>query len=481
MKLQPKRLLAALLAGLMILPTAACAAGDDPKETQSPGATSAETEADTGYKPDIETKDYDCDFTILGVETLLSWMVADESAAGDSFQETIYERGVSIKDHLGVELALIQGANGIEYANDIVRTVQAGDDAYQLVAAACHNGVYTLLNSNAMYDFAELDAIDMDAPYWSLNIMEEYLVSDRYLVGYNDACLANAACMVFNKDLAIKYRLKEPYDDVRNMAWTLDKMNAFVSNVAEDNGDGVWDVNDVYGITGDGQIDFISLVTACGIKMVDKDEEDIYHVAYDDNADRMLDFLKKVERMDQAEYSFFGKPQTELNGVEVSFDDGNAMLRMQQTSELVSMRQSAVRFGVLPYPMYDEAQGEYRSLNWNGLLMIPGAIKDPVMVGEVVELLAYYTAPVKIAFFEELLGAKLAEAPEDAEMLNMIWDSQSNDVCLAASADATLADILYMVPFLCRDGVDQYASYMKRRVKVADKALDRLFNPKLKK
>jgi hypothetical protein len=47
MKLQPKRLLAALLAGLMILPTAACATGDDPTETQSPGATSAETEADT--------------------------------------------------------------------------------------------------------------------------------------------------------------------------------------------------------------------------------------------------------------------------------------------------------------------------------------------------------------------------------------------------------------------------------------------------
>ncbi len=479
MKCNPKRILAALLAGLMLLPTVSCAEADETHaDTEESNATEIVTEADTGYKPDIEKTDYDTKFTIIGVETLLPWMVADESAAGDPFKETIYERGIRIQEHLGVELVLIQGASGSGYAEDVIRTVQANDDSYQLVAAAAHNGVYPLLTSNALYDFSELDSIDMDAPYWSRSVMEEYLVGDRYIVGYNDACLANAACMVFNKDLAVKYTLKEPYDDVRNMKWTFDTMNTFVADVAEDNGDGIWDVNDVYGITSDGQVDLMSFTTGCGIKMVAKNEDGDYRVAYDANPDKMLTYLDKLEKLDQSEYAFFGKPETELNGVEASFDDGHALLRMQSTQELVTMRATAVRFGILPYPMYDEEQGEYMSLNWNGMLMIPGSIKDPTMVGEVVELMAYYSAPVKIAFFEDLLGAKLAEAPDDAEMLDIVWETQTGDVCLAVSSgNRFLWDFLYMVGFLCRDGVNQYASYIKTRSKSANKALDKIFNP----
>ncbi len=479
MKFQCKRFLAALLAGLMLLPGASCAkVGDTPLDTSDPLATESATEADTGYKPDIEKTDYDAKFTIIGINPLLSYLGADESSAGDPFRETIYERCIRIQEHLGVELVLIEGAGGSGYAEDVIRTVQSNDDSYQLVATPCHNGVYPLLTSNALYDFAELESIDMDAPYWSRGIMEEYLIGDRYVVGYNDACLASAACLVFNKDLATKYNLAEPYDDVRNRKWTFDAMNAFVASVAEDNGDGIWDVNDTYGITGDGQVDLMSFTAGCGIKMVDRDEDGNYHVAYNDTPEKMLDFLDRLEKLDHAEYSFFGKPQTELNGVEVSFDDGQALIRMQNTDGLTAMRQTAVRFGILPYPMYDEEQEDYLSLNWNGLLMIPGSIKDPAMVGEVVELMAYYSAPVKIAFFEDLLGSKLAEAPEDAEMLNIVWDTQTNDICLAVSSgNQALWDLLYMVGFLCRDGVDQYASYIKTRAKTANKALDKIFNP----
>ncbi len=482
MKYHPKKLLSLLLAGLMLCSVTACGTGgDDPPETKDPSATEALTEEDTGYKPDIGIKDYDCEFVITGVDPMVNWTVTDESTAGDPFMDAIYERGIRVREHLGVELVLIPARGGNGYSEDVVRTVQSGDDVYQLVATACHSGVTYLLTSGAMYDFAELESINMDAPYWSKGIMEEYLINDQYIVGYNEICLANAACMVFNKDLADKYRLTAPYDDVRNMVWTMDKMMTFISDVAGDNGDGVWDVNDTYGITGNGLTDLISLTISNGIKMVDRNEDGDHHIAYGDNSEKMLAYLKKLEEIDRAEYSYFGKPLTETDGMEASFNDGRALLRMQNTGELMTMRATQVRFGVLPYPMYDEAQGEYLSLNWNGLLMIPGVIKDPMMVGDTLEMLAYYTAPVKTAFYEDLLGSKLAEAPDDAEMLNVIWETQTSDVCLVVSSGgAELWDFLYMVPFLCRDGVDQYASYMKSRVKAADKALDKMFNPRVR-
>ena len=85
-----------------------------------------------------------------------------------------------------------------------------------------------------------------------------------------------------------------------------------------------------------------------------------------------------------------------------------------------------------------------------------------------------------MAFYEDMLGSKLADAPEDAEMLNVIWDSQSNDVCLITAEDGNRVwvELLYLVPTLCTDGINQYSSYLKSRTKGANKIIEALFNPK---
>ena len=480
MKIRPQKLLSLLLAGLLLFSATACAAGgDDPKETKDPSATDAVTEEDTGYKPDIEVKNYDCEFVITGAQPIAGWSVAGDGAAGDPLRDAIYERGVRIKDHLGVELVLAESGGEYDYDNVVIRTVQAGDDEYQLVTTACHLGVNTLISSGAMYDFAELDSIDLDAPYWALSLMEEYTVNDKYLIGYNDFCLANASCIVFCKDLADEYLLKYPYEDVRNMKWTMDAMLSFASNVAKDNGDSVWDEKDIYGIVGVGFSDLVPFTTGCGIKMADKDEDGIYHVAYNDNPERTLTMLEKVSAMRRAEYAYFWVPFTDRMDKIVPFEDGKALMKLTTTTGFTGLRGSSIRFGVLPYPMFDELQGEYMSLSWNGLLMVPGSIKQTDMVGDVIEMLAYYTAPVKVAFYEDLLGSKLADAPEDAEMLDVIWESQSNDVCLVTAEDGNRVwvDLLYLVPNLCTDGIEQYSSYLKSRTKGANKIIEALFNP----
>ena len=102
-----------------------------------------------------------------------------------------------------------------------------------------------------------------------------------------------------------------------------------------------------------------------------------------------------------------------------------------------------------------------------------------VKVGDVVELLAYYTAPVKTAYYEDLLGSKLAEAPDDAEMLDIIWDSQAGDVGLIVSNLDGLGNLVCMVPNMCINGnTNEYASYLRSNKNVANKNLEKLFSPK---
>ena len=147
---------------------------------------------------------------------------------------------------------------------------------------------------------------------------------------------------------------------------------------------------------------------------------------------------------------------------------------------LPGLRGETIRFGVLPYPMYDEQQDAYKNLNWNGNMMVPSSIRNPDMVGETLELLAYYTAPVKTAYFEDLLGSKLAEAPDDAEMLDIIWGSIVSDAGVITSNIASNAvdHFLYLVPNVVRDGTGTYASYVKKRIKAANRGLENFFYPR---
>ena len=93
-----------------------------------------------------------------------------------------------------------------------------------------------------------------------------------------------------------------------------------------------------------------------------------------------------------------------------------------------------------------------------------------------VELLAYYTEPVKTAYYEDLLGLKLAEAPDDTEMLEIIWKSQAGDVGLIASNLTGLGDLVCLVPNLCIKGdTGTYASSVKSLTKTANRSLKNLF------
>ena len=485
MKFQPKKLLALLLAGLMTLSTVACASSkDEPDDTKAPSATETVNEDDTGYRPDIEKKDYDCEFVITGNGNVRAWALADEDTAGDPFMDTIYERAIKIQDHLGVTLVDVDAGDWITYANNILLSIQAGDDDYQLVATNTYQGVVELMASGAMYDFSDFDAVNLDAPYWAFDYMDGLTIQDKYLLGYNDFCLSSTFCIVFNKDLMDRYSLKAPYEDVNNMKWTLAKLKAFVSTVAEDNGDNVWDAQDTYGITGWGWTDFIAFLQASNLRIVDKDGDDLYQIAYEKNQEKVLDLLNQISEMYEAEYGYFWTPGSEREAMgAVSFGSGRALTQLTNTTSLTGFRGETFRFGVLPYPMYDEAQDGYKNLNFNGNIMVPSSIKNPDMVGETIELLAYYTAPVKTAYFEDLLGSKLADAPDDAEMLDIIWGSIVSDAGVITSnlSNNAVDYYLYLVPKVVRDGVGTYASYHKAKLKVANRALENFFHPKTRK
>ena len=83
-------------------------------------------------------------------------------------------------------------------------------------------------------------------------------------------------------------------------------------------------------------------------------------------------------------------------------------------------------------------------------------MKNPVLVGETLEMLAYYSENVKITYYEKVLGKRIADMPDDAEMLNIIWNGISTDVGQTfynLGGDET--GVCYTIPQMLQPGTTQ--------------------------
>lgn len=471
-----KRMLACLLASMMLLSAVACGTGDDTPETKAPdAATDAATEAETIYKPDFETKNYDCEFNIATVHE--KDMVLMDKMTGDTLLDSVYERTVKIKDHLGVDLVLLDAGDWIELPNTFIRTVMSGDDTYQLGMTHVYQGLASMVTSNVLYDYGQLESVNLSAPYWATDLMEEIKIGGKYYLGHSDFFLTDVHCIVFNKNMMNEYGMTAPYDLVREKEWTLDKFIEMASTVSKDNGDGVWDNQDTYGLSGWGWVYLIDFVTSSDLKIVEEDSSGNFVIAYNNHTEKTSDLVSKIFDMYHTEYSYLWKAWDHGNAdLNIDFAKGTSLFTFYNTTGLKDYRGENLRFGILPYPMYDSNQENYKTLNWSGMMVIPSVIKNPEMVSDVVELLGYYTAPVKDAYYEELLGAKLADAPEDAEMLDILWDTVISDIgMIACSSDRTMDNLVYMVPTICESGKNNYASFVKSNTRGAQRALDKIF------
>lgn len=483
MKNRLPHLIAMLLACLMLLSSvsilAGCAKEDAPDTETASGQNGTAGETSTEYVPDIAKKNYNTTFNVVAIGFNEDLLILDEDKKrdGNSLDEAVYERGVLVKEQLGVECEFADAGDWISYSGKIANTVQTGDDAYQLVLTHVYQGVTDLVTSNSLMNFTDLPSVNLDAPYWNRNLMESLKVDDRYLLGYSDFCLSSTHCVVFNKDMLQNYRLEDPYALVNNKKWTVDKLFSLASAVSEDNGDGKWTVDDYYGISGWGWVPLITFITSCDMKIVDRDEDTgRYYVAYEDNTEKMLSLIDKVTTMYKANYSYMWPS---VNYTALKFAEGHSLFQLYSTTGLISLATEKIRFGVLPYPKFDEKQEKYRSLNWNGLMGVPASVNkagNPQMVGEVLELLGYYTGTVKTAYYELQLGAKVSEAQEDADMLDIIWKSLVSDIGLVCcNCSGSMDNLVYMLPMICESPKKNFSSFMRSNKSSAQKGLDKVF------
>ena len=483
------KLLALVLAMLCVFSTlVACDANGKEEETNAAGSQAEttpteESETATEFFPDVKKQDYGADFNLMiqPQSNRVDYYWVEESN-NDALSEAIYTRQQQIYDYLGVEITATIVDGHDKYGTPFMTAVKNKDGSVDSLLSHAYMFLATFIQNGYLMDYNNIDGINLDADYWSLDVMEGVAAGDHLYLGYSDFRLAHTSIIAFNKQMLEKYddALDESiYDTVKNYRWTIDKMINLANLVYIDaTSDGKTD-DDTFGITGVQWTQFINFAQASGIQLIDLNEQGAYvvNVYTDTTKERTATLVDKLLALSKSDCAWFKFREDATKVIDIT--SNKTLLSIEFVISLPNYLSYDVEFGVVPYPMFDEAQKDlgYRSLDWGGWLCVPSYVDDLNKVGDTLELLAFYSKDVTITFYEKVLGKQVADAPEDRAMLDIVWDSICSDIGLTYSHIAESLDInLYMIPNVTHaNTTEALASYVGGYEKSANKSLSKYF------
>ncbi len=485
--LQLCSLILALLLSLAVF--TACAEKDgletnDGTEKQSTVESVSDSETESEFKPDVMKQDYGEEFflQIQQNSNKPEYYFVSESSS-DVLSEAVYTRQMNVSSYLGVEIVGTAVSGHNTYGEAFKTAVKNKDGSIDTLLSHSYMSLSQFISEGYLTDFESIPEINLDADYWSRNVMEGVAAGSRLYLGYSDFRLGYTDVIAFNKVMMEEYAdsLDESvYDMVRNYRWTLDAMISLANLVSVDaTGDGKT-IDDTFGISGGQWNHFTNFLQASNIQLVDANEKGIYQLSFNNeqNNEKTSILIEKLLGLAKGNSAMFGY-QNDPEKI-ISLTTERTLMMICATPSLTdSFVGSDLQFGVLPFPMYDETQKNvgYRSLDWGGWLCVPTFMRNAEMVGNTLEMLAFYSDDVQIAYYEKLLGKQAADQPDDRQMLSIVWDSICSDIGLTYShIDLSLDNFLYMLPKLTYEGTENnYASYVKSYEKAANKKLEAFF------
>ncbi len=474
------------MALLMLLSTLiACAKpqGDDPAESAT--ISQADTEADTDFFPAIEKKDYeDATFTMIGFNDVGSWYYAeslndsDESNSVHVLNNTIYEMNLLVEDYLGVKLAyeeVTQEVTGGEIWDTVQPTIMSGDDTYQLCILHPYYSYNSFILGNGATDLYTLDSLDLDQPYWNRDVIKSLEVNGHAYIGLGDICEYSINMLYCNKDLFTEAQRTLPYDSVRNGTWTLDEMLALTTGLYVDkDGNGRRNNKDTYGFATCWDANGTAFMQGSGISVLSRNEEDEFVLSM--YGDRLINMYEKIYTWTNDESSFIWSfADRENTNILIDFMDNQTYMTLEMLG--TTYLEAEFEVGMLPIPKYDTAQANYAHINWGNNIIVPSSVQNKDMVGDVLELMSYYSRTVvRETYYDDVLQLRVSEAPDDREMVVLIFNTIVYDPGIAfCDGNHCLWNLVYLPCFGIREGKSNIASYYRENASSAERTLQNMF------
>ncbi len=444
-----KRILALLLAALMLVGVAACGKTDDPTKDTTPSGTSGPSGTSDTNAPDTEPADtepafdpgdlddlpkdlyYDgADFVFCSAGKEYPTTVTDQDQIADRYLNSVYERTLYVSERLGVNFEE-------KFTASYADAIRAGDDTYKLVH---HRGIYIFAQAaeGLGYLWSDIDTVDLTKNYWFDEINANLSIGGKLITAagaYNMSTYTYTHAILFNKRLIEDYALEDPYQVVRDGKWTWEKFAEFGAKATfELDGDGKRTEEDAWGFFCSPKEAPQNFTKAANTFLLTKDGDDYPIYTLDSDEHFLTVFTKIFELLyDGGFWKWTDDGDISEMGIRV-FNAGRALMIDTQFLTIPQFRDMDADFGVIPYPKFDESQDKYYSENENIFLpMIPSSLqlKDAVMTGAVMEAMSSYAIRYTIPeYYEVLLKTKLSRDEQSGEMFDIIMKNRVFDPAL---------------------------------------------------
>ncbi len=477
------RMLALLLAMLMLASCSQSAATDEPVETELQAETTTpETEAP---KPTDGLEDVNMDgFEMNMLAGLTAWTKAEYIAEedGEPVNDAIFKRNRYLEERFNCTISALQDeslGHG-DVANKASTDVKSGDGQYDFVSVY---DIYVTRLINELSDWNHLTQIRKDEAWWNPDATEVYNWGGKQLAlnGYTSlSAVSSSTCILFNKDMLEKVNVDqvELYKHVNDGTWTLDRMYEYGKMAVQDlNGDSVLDDKDQWGIhdATSTKTYVNAAVASADIRYIEYDEEHNPIYAFDKESciSMFQTFIDKT--MNSGIYN--GNAETADQSTTPAYFPLNQSLFGHVTMKQVENYRSidAFEIGILPFPKFDDTIENYRSISvGSAAIMLLRTVKPERYenLGTILEAMAFYTYHEVLPIYKEIaLKTKSARDNESADMLDIIF----NTICfdMAHNLESIVTKPLITATF-CKKDSGKVASTIEKNKKSIQKNLEKL-------
>ena len=476
------RLISLILAALMLSSAfVSCAESKENTETDAAPLSETETSAESAVTEeyvnesyvydDLEDRSFDgykfrIQSCIMDSRETAYFITFDE-LTGTPVDDALFESKFAVEERFDVAITWSPAGNHTQAQQAARTSITGGDDAFDMLIGQDINTV-SLGKEGLCLNLLEIDQFNFDKPWWPENTVKSLRIGDKLFSAssYLSYCGMHwTRTVIVNKDYAEEIQLAIPYDDVREGSWTLDKFIALTDGVSMDaNGDGSIGEGDRYALCGGNQV-WYCMQEACDIPVYRHDAENLPYL--DADVDRIESYVSKMRVLMGAD-----RYKDDSSYGTAIFQNGDALFAYSLIKEAYNnFRASDVTYGFLPTPKFDEMQENYINACTDCPWAMPKTLtgEQQTIAGTIIEALSCsnYNNVLPV-FYEGAIKSRIADAPDDSEMLQLIADTRI--IGFAYAYDLTYKNIVAD----CVQGNAQVASYLKQSQKIATKTLEKL-------
>ncbi len=473
----------------LLLSSASCGEKAAEEETAQSTAAAVTEAEESVYAADLPDADYGgYVFRLLSCAYPNGFSIvtlADaEEQTGDLISDAVYTRNVKIEDEYNIVFRADYAEQFFNMTEQFRKSVAASSDDYDLNMLICRDA-FSLAQQDMMVTVDRLPYVDVTQPWYVHTINDEISIAGKLFFAYSDDAINLfewTNLVLYNKKTAQDFNLGDFYGEVRDGTWTADVLfSAARSVIADLNGDNVLNDADRLGIISESDFYYPAFWVGAGLKTVQKDADDIPHLAVEDSDTfyAMLTGLSEATEQEGMFFDMFSDKTATLNkgtGDEqriaghTLFSNGVSLFHITNVGTLQNLRAMEDDFGILPVPKRTEAQESYHSRTIDGwLYCVPVTNADLGRTGLVMEAMAAgaknYLVP---AYYETALREKYTRDPDSAEMFDLIYNTRAFD----------MGDVYWMDPIrntyvdVLRAGKTDFASATQKKLAAMTKVID---------